>query len=59
MNPVYDKLYGEHVLPCGCPCCEKCWLYVTGPKRGTCVHGGRLDPSRGRTEFYMGYIEVE
>ena len=63
-DPVYDGLYEEYVIPCRCSCCEKCWLYVTHTrprfdKRGTCVHGGHLDPSRGWSEYYMGYARVE
>lgn len=38
----------ETVAACSCPCCNKCWLYITGDMKGLCVHGGP----------YKGYIKV-
>ena len=53
-QPVLDKLCDDWVIPCACPCCEKCWLIVKcthkgQPHVGKCVHGGP----------YKGYVEVE
>ena len=36
----YDPVYFDTVVPTTCQCCEKCWLVVLGPRRGSCVHGG-------------------
>lgn len=36
-------------LPCRCPVCNKCRFYISGSRKGTCVHGGP----------YVGYIEIK
>jgi len=36
------------IIPYTCPCCNKCWIYIEGPRKGCCIHGGP----------YKGYVYV-
>jgi hypothetical protein len=47
-DAVWDETYEEWVIPERCPCCERCWRYVSGRSLNRCVHGGP----------YKGYIEI-
>ena len=34
---------GELVVEHSCVCCKKCWLFVSGPRRGKCPFNGPFD----------------
>lgn len=43
-----DGFWEATLCACKCLCCESCWFFLDGPRKGTCVHGGP----------YAGYVEV-
>jgi len=47
--PHFDAIYREMVEPMTCGVCTKCFRYLSGRRKGQCIHGGP----------YLGYVHVE
>lgn len=43
-----DPYYKAKMVRCYCNACQQCWLYVDGPRQGSCFHMG---------PFYGYYLE--
>lgn len=48
-DAAWNEEFEEWVMPWQCGCCKKCWMRLSGDRRGSCLHGGP----------YMGYVFVD